>query len=98
MRTSVAQIASLALIVLGFTVPPAQAGSNGCHSCVPTFLSVLVKSGTHGTPNPSRIGDFIGHFDAAGVPQSIVEPSDTHVEIVEGPCEPVIKKYGKYRS
>ncbi|HEY9011035.1 MAG TPA: hypothetical protein VIN06_08445 [Devosia sp.] len=85
MRTVVSLAALLSLTFL--TAPPAQAGySYECHSCTPTFMTVLVHSGTHGVPDPKRIGNFIGHFDANGVPQSIVTPEETHEEIVEGPC------------
>jgi hypothetical protein len=51
-------------------------------------MSVIVFGGSaHAVPEPTRRGNFIGHFDANGVPQSIVTPVDSHEEFVEVPCE-----------
>lgn len=90
MRTSVSLAASLCLFFLSTAGPVQAESSYDCPSkCVPTLMSVIVKSGSNGhdVPHPTRRGNFIGHFDANGVPQSIVTPVDSYEEIVEVPCE-----------
>jgi hypothetical protein len=87
MRTSVSLAASLCLMAISGIVP-AQAGTSyGCHNCVPTFMSIVTSSGSHGVPDPTRRGRFVSHFDSVGVPQSIVTPADSGEQLVEVPCE-----------
>ena len=99
MRTSVSLAASLCLMILS-NVAPAQAGSRySCHDCTPTWMSVIVKGGTaHDVPFPTRRGNLISHFDANGVPQSIVTPVDSHEELVEIPCVETEKTYSWFDS
>ena len=70
-------IALSSLLSVSAVATPVQA-VNGCMT-----LECVVSYKTYSVPNPTRRGNFISHFDAQGVPQSIVTPSETDVTCTE---------------
>ena len=72
-------LVALTSLVLGTAAisTPVQANS----ICIKQVCTTTYK--TWSVPNPTRRGNFISHFDAQGVPQSIVTPSETDTTCVE---------------
>lgn len=61
----------LASLALGAAAIATPVQANGATTeCTTTYHNYNV-------PNPTKKSPFVGHFDANGVPQSIVTPSDS---------------------
>lgn len=88
MRTLVSLAMSATMIGM-IAVTPAAAGSyNGCQTCIPTIIRTVFGSAHPGTPDPTRRGLFISHFDSNGVPQSLITQAETYIVETEVPCPP----------
>lgn len=95
MRTVLPLAASAALLALTAITPTQVQAGYSCHACTMLIQTIVGSGGGHTVPNPTRRGDYIGHFDANGIPQSIVTPADNHIEESEVPCPPRMKySYG----